>query len=290
MEAGQVSQTAIGSAMNRAVHFALDGEPKILDDHLALNLAVLSGDDPRNLNSTRHQRHESRQLRAHMVLRNRYAEDEVARNLASHEGQYVILGAGLDSFAYRRPASLRHICVFEVDHPATQEWKQARLDDLGVLIPPTVSFVPVNFEVEGFSAKLAAYAFDPNRPTVFSWLGVSQYLTREALEATLHEVVGCARTFRQLIMDLILPESVLGLEDRHQIVTMRTRSERHGEPWLSYYTPQELRAILEAVGFEHILHISTEEASAQYFAGRSDGLTLPGSYNLMNASCSENTP
>jgi methyltransferase (TIGR00027 family) len=290
MQEGQASQTAIGSAMNRAVHFALDGEPKILNDDLALDLAGLSDNDPRNLNSARHQRHESRQLRAHMVLRNRYAEDEVASHLASSEGQYVILGAGLDSFAYRRPASLQHIRVFEVDHPATQQWKQARLDDLDTPIPPTVSFVPVNFEVECFSEKLAAYSFDPHRPTVFSWLGVSQYLTREALESTLHEVVGCVKAFRQLIMDFILPEAVLGPADRHQLVTIRTRAERHGEPWLSYYTPQELRTIMENVGFERVIHLGTEEASSRYFAGRADGLTLPGSYNLMNASCPENTP
>jgi O-methyltransferase involved in polyketide biosynthesis len=107
MEEGQVSQTAIGSAMQRAAHFALDGEPKILEDHLALDLAVLSEDDPRHLNSGRHQRYEFRQLRAFMALRNHMAEDEVARNLASREGQYVILGAGLDSFAYRSPSSLR---------------------------------------------------------------------------------------------------------------------------------------------------------------------------------------
>ena len=285
MQDGKPSRTAIVSAMMRATHLALDGEPKILQDYLARALSGVTDDHPlANLDFL--QRYEFRQLRALMVLRNRYVEDELRHSLMQQGvTQYVILGAGLDSFAYRRPALLRHLHIFEIDHPVTQRWKQSRLNALGVTVPDNVHFVSVNFESERFSDKMKGCGFDPTQPTFFSWVGVSQYLTREALEATLREVAVCVTAFRQLVMDFVVPESTLGPMDRQQIIEMRTRSGKLGEPWLSYYEPHELQQILKATGFVHILHFSPALAAARYFSGRSDGLTHSGAYHLMNASC-----
>lgn len=283
MQEGQPSRTAIASAMMRATHLTLDGEPKILEDHLARGLSGVTDADPlANLDFL--QRYEFRQLRALMVLRNRYVEDELRHSLRHGVSQYVILGAGLDSFAYRRSALLRHLHIFEIDHPSTQRWKQSRLKALGVTVPDNVHFVPVNFESERFSDKIKACDFDPTQPTFFSWLGVSQYLTREALEITLREVTLCVTAFRQLVMDFVVPESTLGPLDRQQIIEMRTRSGKLGEPWLSYYDPNELQQILKATGFVHIVHFSPALAAERYFSGRSDGLTHSGAYHLMNAS------
>ncbi|HKA52648.1 MAG TPA: class I SAM-dependent methyltransferase [Candidatus Binatia bacterium] len=283
MQEGKPSRTAIVSAVMRAAHLALDGEPKILADHLARALSGITDDHPlADLDLL--QRHEFRQLRALMVLRNRYVEDELALALTRGVTQYVILGAGLDSFAYRRPAQLRHLHIFEVDHPVTQRWKQSRLNAVGITVPDNVHFVPVNFESESFSDKIKTGAFNPSQPTFFSWLGVSQYLTREALEATLREVMLCVTASRQLVMDFVVPEATLGPTDRQQILEMRTRSGKLGEPWLSYYQPHELRQILKGTGFAHVLHFSPELAAERYFSGRADGLTHSGAYHLMNAS------
>jgi methyltransferase (TIGR00027 family) len=286
MQEGQPSRTAIVSAMMRATHLALDGEPKILEDYFARGLSGVTDNDPL-ANVDFLQRPAFRQLRALMVLRNRYVEDELQDSLRHRVTQYVILGAGLDSFAYRRSARLRDLHIFEIDHPVTQRWKQSRLQALGIPVPDTVHFVPVNFESERFSDKLKACTFNPTQPTFFSWLGVSQYLTRAALEATLQEVTRCATAFRQLVMDFVVPESTLGSMDQQQIIEMRTRSGKLGEPWLSYYEPNELQQLLKVSGFVHIVHFSPALAVERYFSGRSDGLTHSGAYHLMNASCEE---
>lgn len=283
MKNAQPSQTAIGSAIMRAAHLTLDGEPKILKDHFALLLANVSGDDPIAANLELLQRPEFRQLRAYMVLRHRYVEDELACALAHRIAQYVILGAGLDTFAYRRPRHLHDIRVFEVDHPTTQSWKRARLEALGIAIPDNVRFVPVNFEQEKWSEKIEACGFDHREPTFFSCLGVSQYITRAAFEATLREMTRSGSAFRQVILDFVVPAGGVAPADRLQIAMMCARSEHRGEPWVSYYDPTELHAMLVAVGFEHVEHFSPERACERYFLSRDDGLVLPGTYHLMNA-------
>ena len=145
----------------------------------------------------------------------------------------------------------------------------------------------MNFERERWREKIEASGFDPHEPTFFSCLGVSQYITRAAFETTLRDTAGSVSAFRQVIVDFVVPELGLEPSDRQQIAVMRARAESRGEPWVSYYEPAELHAILEAAGFERVEHFSPEDASTRYFRGRADGLTLPGTYHLMKALCHE---
>ena len=172
MEPEQASMTARHSAIFRSAHLTVDGEPKVLNDPLAYAFSGIPDDHERGINSDYHRQPFLRPLRAFMVLRPRYVEDALAVHFAHREAQYVILGAGLDSFAFRKPEPLQNVRVFEVDHPATQAWKRDRLRSLNVEMPSDVSFVPVDFEHERFSDKLSQYGFQPELPTLFSWLGV----------------------------------------------------------------------------------------------------------------------
>lgn len=284
MKEARPSQTAIGTAIMRAAHLTLDGEPKILEDHLALALSGAPADNRFGENLEFLQRPEVRQVRAYMVLRHRYVEDELARAVTDGVTQYVILGAGLDSFAYRRPSHLRHVRVFEIDHPASQGWKRSRLDSLGISVPDNVKFVAVDFEGERWTEKLEVSSFSDREPTFFSCLGVSQYISQKALETTLREITGSTLELRQVILDFVVPEVGLAPADRRQLAVMRARAEQRGEPWLSYYEPTHMGALLHALGFKDVEHFSPERACERYFRGRADGLLPPGTYHLVKAS------
>ncbi len=269
--------------MYRATHLSVDGDPKILNDRFAHAFADIPDDDERGINSDRHRQPFLRPLRAFMVLRPRYVEDELAVHFAHREAQYVVLGAGLDSFAFRKPASLQHLRVFEIDHPDTQTWKRERLHSLGMDLPSDVTLVPVDFEQEQFSAKLSQYGFQSELPTLFSWLGVIYYLTRDAFDATVAEALQCAPVYCQLIMDFVLPVEILSPYDQAEVRRVSTNTAKVGEPWVSYYAPDELRQVLVEAGFKTVDHCSPEAATDRYFIGRTDGLYLSGAYHLMNA-------
>ena len=184
MEASRSSGTAEGIALMRAVHLSIDGDPKIFADPLA---ASFLGPELATALKTTPQMFQTpalRSLRAVFVVRHRYAEDELAKALARGVSQYVILGAGLDSFAYRRPDLRQTLHVYEVDHPATQQWKRQRLTDLGIAIPDNLTFIPIDFEVQTLAEGLAASTFRHDEPAFFSWLGVTQYLTANAVFST----------------------------------------------------------------------------------------------------------
>ena len=189
MEVGSPSRTAIVSAILRAAHFLIDDPPKILADSFARAFAGFSSDDEFLAAVDSYAFPDFAAQRALFALRNRYAEDQLAAAVASGTAQYVILGAGLDSFAYRRPEALRRLQIFEVDHPSTQAWKRARLTELGVEAQPTLRFVPIDFERETLTAGLDAGGVDSKAKAFFSWLGVTQYLTRDAVLKALREIV-----------------------------------------------------------------------------------------------------
>jgi methyltransferase (TIGR00027 family) len=181
MQEGKFSRTARRVAIRRAAHQLLD-QPRVLDDPLALRIIGSEAED--ELRSNPKEDHAfSRAFRAFMAARSRFAEDELARAVGLGVKQYVVLGAGLDTFAYRNPhAGLR---VFEVDHPDTQAWKREQLHAAGIAIPASLTFVPIDFERQTLAAGLAQSGFNANAAAFFSWLGVTPYLTREACMTTL---------------------------------------------------------------------------------------------------------
>src|ERR1700688_3077516 len=184
MQEGKFSKTAQRVAIRRAAHQLLD-EPRVLEDPLALRIIGSEAEEELRSNPKEHHAF-ARAFRAFMAARSRYAEDELARAVAHGVRQYVVLGAGLDTFAYRNPhAGLR---VFEVDHPATQAWKREQLQAAGIAIPPSLTFVPIDFEQETLADGLEDCGFDASAAAFFSWLGVTPYLTREACMTTLSSI------------------------------------------------------------------------------------------------------
>ena len=187
----------------RALHLLVDDDPKIFEDPLAA--AFLSPEQATALKATPQifQTPEMRSLRAVFVVRQRYAEEELAKAIARGVSQYVILGAGLDSFAYRRADLRQTLHVYEVDHPATQQWKRQRLADLGIALPNNLTFIPIDFEVQTLAAGMAASPFNPHEPAFFSWLGVTQYLTTEAVLSTLHYIASSTAPSSEIVFQIL---------------------------------------------------------------------------------------
>lgn len=218
-----------------------------------------------------------RRLRASIALRSRYAEDCVAAAAGSGVRQYVILGAGLDSFAYRNPfAALR---VFEVDHPATQAWKRERVAAAGIVPPPSLTFVPIDFERETIAAALAAQGFDASAPTIVSWLGVTVYLTRDAVVRTLAWAAtlapGSGIVFTYVGKDEAAASSAHG--------TLAEHAASLGEPWLTRFDPPELAHELAELGLRLVEDLDAGTATRRYFAGRTDGLRVGGASHVVHA-------
>lgn len=276
----------------RAAHWLLDDEPKILRDDLALGLSGLenaaalqpmidvmqakfaeriSPDLARSL---------VRYLCAYTALRSRYTEDELRKAIARGVTQYVILGAGLDSFAYCRQDPSDTIRIFEVDYPATQQWKRARLHELGVDLPPNLTFVPVDFEKQRLIASLHVEGYRPQDPTFFSWLGVVPYLTEEAIFRTLREIASAAPG-SEIVFDYMLPPALLAEEARQAWALLGADIAARGEPLRSFFAPDSLAARIKELGFTHVWDLSVEEVFARYFAGHADGFrTLHGMHLL----------
>src|SRR3954471_21505467 len=190
MDQGKASVTALGSAVSRAIHQLVDDDPKVILDPVAVRLVESSAPGAIKPGMKKYNPPERKASRARAVIRNRFAEDELA--IAAMQGidQYVILGAGLDTFAYRQPQYAGALHIYEVDHPATQAWKRECLAKADIPLPSNLSWVPVDFECQTLPEQLAAAGFDGSRPAVFSWLGVMQYLTLTAVDETLGFVAG----------------------------------------------------------------------------------------------------
>lgn len=285
MEERRPSSTALMAAMARAAHLILDAEPKILRDDLALgfsgaeNEAALLAALEARLTEFARRTHPDlapavfKFYRAFVPMRNRYTEDELSKAIQRGVSQYVILGAGLDSFAYRNRDQTGVLRVFEVDHPATQQWKRARLRELNVALPSNLTFVPLDFEQQRLREALRAGGYRPEVPTFFSWLGVTQYLTEEAIFATLQEVASSA-SGSELVFEYSLRESLLDEENRQMLAVFKAATAARGEPWLSLFEPASLAVRLKELGFAQVSDFGPEEANARYFAGRTDGLRI----------------
>jgi methyltransferase (TIGR00027 family) len=189
--------------------------------------------------------------------------------------QYVVLGAGLDTFAYRNPYSPDALRVFEVDHPATQAWKLRKLKAAGIAIPSSVLYAPVNFERESLPEALARAGFGREAPAFFAWLGVTMYLTDDAFASTL-AFIASMPTSSGFACDYAVPRGSLGLRSRFAHDALARRVAAAGEPFRLYFDPDDLHARLADAGFGSILDLGRDEINARYFSGRTDGLRVAG--------------
>jgi methyltransferase (TIGR00027 family) len=276
------SPTAQRVAMKRAAHQLLD-DPKVFYDPLALHvigkeLASALQADPRQFEATPL----SPYLRAFVAARSRYAEDELPLAVRRGVSQYVILGAGLDTFAYRNPYSEGVLHVFEVDHPATQTWKQARLEEAGITLPSNLTFAPVDFETQTLEEGLRVAGYDPGECTFFSWLGVTEYLTTEVVMATLR-FIASAPVGSGVVFDYMISPSLLTPAQRSRFDALAQRVASAGEPWRAFFDPGLLTRDLRAMGFGYVEDRGPVEINARYFKNRKDGLQVGSLSHIMNA-------
>ncbi|MFD5734562.1 class I SAM-dependent methyltransferase [Streptomyces sioyaensis] len=261
--------TAVRTALWRAMHVQVDPPPHVLEDEIGLQLAAPGDDwrrrpdmDPRTTSA----------FRAAMVARSRFIEDLIAEQADQSVTQYVILGAGLDTFAQRRPEVASLLRVFEVDQPGPQAWKRHRLVELGYGIPDWLHLVPVDFEAsEDWLKQLAAAGFDSSRPAVIVSTGVSMYLTKDATAATLRQIAGLAPG-STLAMTFLLPTELLDDADRPGLRASKEGAQASGTPFISFYTPPEMLELAREAGFKDARHLSGASLAHRYFADRTEGL------------------
>jgi len=279
MEEGKFSRTAHRVAIRRAAHQLLD-QPRVLDDPLAIRIIGADAAEELQSNPKEHPGF-SRAFRAFMAVRSRYAEDELARAVGQRVNQYVVLGAGLDTFAYRNPWQSLH--VFEVDHPATQAWKHERLNAAAIAIPASVTYVPVDFERQTLSAGLEAAGFRTALPAFFSWLGVTPYITRQSCMATLAFIANMPLS-SGVVFDFAVDPALLNVGQREAFDALSTRVARLGEPFQLFFHPQKLESELKNLGFHRTELLQRDEINARYFKDREDGLLVRGGVgHLMGA-------
>jgi methyltransferase (TIGR00027 family) len=279
MQEGKFSRTAHRVAIRRAAHQLVD-QPRVLDDPLAL--LIIGSEAAEALRSNPKEDHSfSRPFRAFMAARSRYAEDELGRAVGQGVTQYVVLGAGLDTFAYRNPhPGLR---VFEVDHPATQAWKREQLQAAAIPIPSSLTFVPVDFEKQTLADGLEQSDFDANAAAFFSWLGVTPYLTREACMTTLG-LIARLPAGSGVVFDFAIDRALLNPGQRMALDALSKRVAAAGEPFQLFFDPGKLQDELKALGFSRTEFLQGKELNARYFKDRKDGLLVRGGIgHLMGA-------
>jgi methyltransferase (TIGR00027 family) len=271
VRAAAPDNTAVRVALWRAMHAQVDASPHVLDDEIGLRLA---DPDPGWRERPDMDPAFTAGFRASVVARARFIEDLVAERAKPGTGQYVLLGAGLDTFAQRRPGLASRLLVFEVDQPGTQAWKRQRLVDLGYGIPDWLRLVPVDFE-EGTSWRQEAVkaGFDAARPAVVASTGVSMYLTREANLATLRDLATLAPG-STVAMTFLLPLKLIDERDRQGWIMAENGARSSGTPFISFFTPQEFLDLARSAGFSDVRHVSGLDLSNRYFTGRRDGLRM----------------
>ena len=266
METGRASKTALGVAIRRAAHQVMD-HPPVLNDPIAIRL--IGPEFARDMERAQHK--VARDFRAFMAARSRFVEDQLAAAVAQGVSQYVVLGAGLDTFAWRNPFPA--LQVFEVDFPATQEWKRALLDEAALAQPANLRFVPLDFEHKTLAAGLAEAGFDATTQAFFGWLGVVPYLTREAFRATLGDIASMPAG-SGVGFDYGLSPEVLSPLRRLALKALAERVASAGEPFKLLFAPDDMERELRQAGFARINQLDSKHLNALYFTGRTDGLKL----------------
>lgn len=261
--------TAERTALWRALHLRVDGRPHVFEDEVGLKLL----DPPKNW-TERGDMHPvgTSGFRASIVARARFIEDLVAVEVDRGTPQYVILGAGLDSFAQRRPELASRLQVFEVDEPGPQAWKRRRLEELGYGIPEWLHFTSVDLESDtGWIDRLAEVGFDRSRTSIVASTGVTMYLTKEATRGLLGELASLAPG-STIAITFLLPLDLLDEEDRAGFEASQRGARASGTPFLSFYTPDEMMTMAGEAGFSRASHISGRRLGDRYFTGRADRL------------------
>jgi methyltransferase (TIGR00027 family) len=264
--------TAMRVALWRAMHVQVDAAPHVFVDEVGLRLA---GPDDGWRERPDMDPDATRPFRASIVARARFIEDLVAEQASAGVDQYVILGAGLDTFAQRRPDIAFRLRVFEVDQPGHQAWKRKRLVELGFGVPEWLALVPVDFEAgESWRERLADDGFDAARPAVVVSTGVSMYLSRDANAAALSQVASLApgSTFATTF---ILPLEMADPEVRSGLELAARGAKASGTPFISFYTPAEMLTLARDAGFRDARHVPASLLARDYFADRADGLRPP---------------
>jgi methyltransferase (TIGR00027 family) len=270
MRDGQPSMTARGAAAFRAIHqtheaAAIFRDPfaeKILDDETRAALPGIAADPS------------ARGMRLFIVSRSRFSEEALAASVARGAKQVVVLGAGLDTFSLRNP--FPDVRVFEVDFPATQAWKRERLREAGLTVPDTLTFAPVDFERESLAEGLARAGFRRDRPAFFQWLGVTPYLTREAISSTLDYIASVPAS--AVAFDYSEPFESQAPERRARLIALAEGAAARGEPWLSFFDRDEIAAILHEKGFSGIEDLGFAEVIKHYSPELGQGLASGGGH------------
>ena len=271
----KASRTAIGTAYLRAAHQLLDAQPRILNDPVALSLLGPGALQLIQNTANYYRTPESLALRTHVVLRSRFAEDRLAVAVLCGVTQYVILGAGFDTFALRQPSWAQALKIFEVDHSGTQTMKCSHLASAGLAIPDNVVFANIDFEHESLHDGLLRYHVSMDEPTFFSWLGVTMYLKEDAIDAVLRSVAMFPKG-SEIVLTFAPPPG-----DSPSPLAQIVAS--HGEPWVSYFEPDELEARLLGAGFSKVEFLSPAEAEARYFRQHPGDLPVPKRTHILYA-------
>ncbi len=272
--------TAVRVALWRAMHVQVDPPPHVLEDEIGLQLAApddgwRSRPDMDPVGTSLY--------RAGIVARARFVEDLVAEQAGHGVRQYVILGAGLDTFAQRRPDLASRLVVLEVDQPGPQGWKRRRLIEVGLGVPDWLRLVPVDFEAgEAWWDRLAAAGFAADQPAVVASTGVSMYLTNEANVATLRQLAALAPG-STVVMTFMLPVDLLDEDERPALQAAMDGARRSGTPFISLFTPAEMLTLARDAGFAGARHVSAEMLNQRFFAGRADGLRTSRGEELLVA-------
>ncbi|MGD9996438.1 MAG: class I SAM-dependent methyltransferase [Ilumatobacteraceae bacterium] len=261
--------TAVRVALWRALHVLIDDPPPVLDDIVGLQLA-----DPDDGWRDRPDMHPdgTRGFRASIVARGRFVEDLVAHATSTEVAQYVILGAGLDTLALRRPELGGRLRIFEVDRPGTQAWKRDRLVETGFGAPPWLRLVPIDFESgENWWDGLCSAGFDPDLPAIVSSTGVSMYLGKATTGETFRRLAALAPG-STVVMSFLLPAELIDEADRAGLAASARGARGSGTPFVSFFSPGEIAAVARDAGFVDVEHVPSASLAARYFAGRADGL------------------
>ncbi len=278
--AGAPDNTAVRTALWRALHVEIDPPPHVLEDRLGLELVAPDDAwrDRPDMDPVG-----TRGFRAAIVARARFVEDLVAEQAAAGVSQLVLLGAGVDTLAERRPELGDRIRIFEVDQPGTQAWKRRRLVELGVGVPSWLQLVPIDFEKgERWWEGLAAAGFEPDLPAVVASTGVSMYLAKETTAAMLRQLAELA-SGSTLVMTFLLPADLVDEADRPGLDASSRGARASGTPFVSFFTPDEVETMARDAGFVGTRLVPGEELAERYFAGRPDGLRPSSGEGLLVA-------
>lgn len=282
MKKDSSSLTALRVAMRRAAHQVID-DPIVFSDPLAFHMLGMRNQSGKQLDlALPEQTPVESRYRAYLAARSRYAEDELHAAVKRGITQYVILGAGLDTFAYRNPYPDNVLHVYEVDHPATQAWKQERLREADIQVPGTLTFTPVNFETETLEDGLRRVAFDTGKRVFFSWLGVTAYITNSAFIKTLR-FVASRLSGSEIVFDYMISPSLLNQSARNVFEKLANRVASAGEPFQNFLDPSALKKDLQGIGFKKIRDLDSVELNKMYFSEREDELKAGGLAHIIHA-------